>query len=581
MNVLLSCLSSAAKIVTFAAYYRKMGIGEHVATLLRNIYDFRSTLGIIFGIYLAYQTLRVILYTYRTRSRYHDIPSYPRHWIFGNLKSIGEKCNPRNGRHADYGFEEMWHELGEPAAFMVDLAPVDKHSFLVVTEPQIAEPLIQASNDYKYSIPKSDTYAAMKPLIGRESIISSEGEEWRNLRKRFNKGFSPAHLHNLSPLIISKTEIFVKRIEEAAKTGSVVALKDFAQDLTTDIITQLAIEKDFESQSVPEGVGPKGTFGILTASRVLSELVATTGQGFDPIGFLDPVRRAKRWYYERLFDGELYKVLEEKLKQERQQPKKKDGSAKAIVQLALADMDPTPALLRNTVAQIKSFLFAGQDTTATMIQWLTYELSKANLDPKSKQIVEKLSAEHESVFGPGAFSALDVLKRPGQAEELLGSRIPYTTAFIKETLRLHPPAGTARFVPHVSDTDPPQFADIDGVTVQVNGLRIYPCQWLSHRNPKVWGPDALVFNPDRWLDDKYMSQISPGAWRPFERGPRNCIGQELALLEGKVVVAAVTRGLRFEKVGLTGQNAEKEVFNVQNVTSVPVDGMRMRFELKV
>lgn len=542
---------------------------------------FSNTIFAIITIYISYKFCSLVLYTYKTRSRYHDIPSYPRHWLFGNLKSIGEKCSPQSGRHADYGFEEMWNELGRPAAYMVDLAPIDAHSFLVIAEPQIEEPLVQPSNDYKYSIPKSDTYKAMRALIGKESIITAEGEEWRNLRRRFNRGFAPSHLHNLSPLIITKTEVFVNRIKEAARTGVVMPVKTLAQDLTTDIITQLAMEKDFEAQSVPEGVGPKSTFGILTASRILSELIATTGQGFDPIGFLDPVRRVKEWLYERIFDQQLYNVLEAKLKSEQMQPKKKDNSAKAIVQLALADMDATPALLRNTVAQIKSFLFAGQDTTATMIQWLCYELARANLDPKSKEIMQKLEAEHDRVFGAEPFSALEMLKQPGQAEELLGSSIPYTTAFIKETLRLHPPASTARIVPDVSKEYPPLFANIDGARVQINGLRIYGCHWLIHRNPKVWGPDAHVFNPDRWLDEKYMSTIPAGAWRPFERGPRNCIGQELALLEGKVVMAAVTRGLRFEKVGLTGRDGEKEVFSVQHVTSVPVDGMKMRFEMKV
>ena len=35
-----------------------------------------------------------------------------------------------------------------------------------------------------------------------------------------------------------------------------------------------------------------------------------------------------------------------------------------------------------------------------------------------------------------------------------------------------------------------------------------------------------------------------GAWRPFEFGPRNCIGQELALLEVRIVLALTVR--RFE-----------------------------------
>ncbi len=557
-----------------------MGPDSVIGQLLHSVYGFRFVILLAASSYAFYRISSLVLAVYRHRQRYHDIPSYPRHWIFGNLAIVGEKINPRFERHADYGFEELWEGLGQPSAFLVDLAPLNPFAFLVVTEPQLCEQFAQPSEFFKYSTPKSDTMAPLKPLIGKESIITAEGEDWRDLRRRFNRGFAPAHLHNLSPLIISKTEIFVKRIQEAAKDGTVVKMKDFAQDLTTDIITQMAIEKDFESQSIPEGVGPKSTHGVLTASRILSQLSANTGQGFDPIGFLDPVRRIKSMYYEWLFDRELYKLLEQKLQQEELQPKKKDGSAKAIVQLALAGLDPSPALLRNTVAQIKSFLFAGQDTTASLIQWLTYELSRANHNERSREIVRKLEAEHDKVFGPGAYSALELLHQPGQAEELLGSKVPYTTAFIKETLRLHPPAGTARAIPDVSPTIPPIFADIEGKHAQLNGVKVYHCQWLIHRNKKIWGPDAHEFNPDRWLDEAYMAKLPPGAWRPFERGPRNCIGQELAMLEGKVVLAAVTRGLRFEKVGLTGLNGEPEVFNVQNVTSVPARGMTMRFHLK-
>lgn len=236
---------------------------------LSSIYGLRYYLLIIGVSYLGYKIFSIAIYTYKTRQRYDDIPHLPRHWLTGNLVEIGKKCNPQMGRHPDYGFEEMWNELGQPSCFMVDLAPVDVHSFLVTAEPQIAEAIVQPSADYKYSIPKSDTMHAMKPLIGKASLITAEREDWRSLRKRFNRGFAPAHLHNLSPLIISKTRVFVDRIRQAAKSQSVLPMKQFAQDLTTDIITQLAIEKDFESQSLPEGQGAKSIFGVLTASRIL------------------------------------------------------------------------------------------------------------------------------------------------------------------------------------------------------------------------------------------------------------------------------------------------------------------------
>ena len=553
-----------------------------------------------------------IKFTYDTHRNPHfaSIPSLPRHPLIGNLHNAGASLDPSRNRHPDYGFEEIWHKLDCPPAFLVDLTPID-FAFLVVVDPSVAEQIVQASQVYKYSVPKSDTLRAMQRLIGKESLISAENEEWRTLRRRFNKGFAPQHLNSLSPLIISKTQVFIDRLRAAATAQSTFLLKDFAQDLTTDIITELAIEKDFHSQTTPDGTDEKGPLGVLTASRLLSALCFKIGQGFDPIGYFEPIRPVRSWFYETVLNWRLYNLVAKRLEQQSQPYSK----SRSISHLALEGLTPTPALIRNTVSQLKSFLFAGQDTTATLIQWVCYELSKASHSPRHAAFLKKLTEEHDRVFGPGPFSALDVLSDPQMSESTLGDKLPYTTAWVKETLRLHPPAGSARYVPPLNTSNPnsmPFEIDLPTTTssdttatemqrVQLNGLRIYICQFLLHRNKSIWGPDAHAFNPDRWLDDTYISSLPQGAWRPFERGPRNCIGQTLALMEGVVVLCAVARGIRWEKVGNTGfeegdeeksrerrdsakkvwrEGEGREVWSVNQVTSVPVDGMRMRVHLK-
>ncbi len=453
---------------------------------------------------------------------------------------------------------------------------------------------------------------SMYRLIGLESLIIAEGEEWKILRRRFNKGFSPQHLHTLDGLIISKTRDFVDRLKGLAKSGEAFLLKEPAQDLTTDIITTVAIEKDYHAQTSPDGVGSKSSLGMLTASRLLSKLVFPVGRGFDPLVYFDPIRPVKSWFYEQVFNRELAARVREQIALERNQSEEqteKTTLQRSITRLALSGLDPDAALVRSTVAQIKSFLFAGQDTTATLIQWMCFELSKASWSPAAASIVKHLSAEHDSVFGVegGPFNALDVLGNTDDAsrketEAILGSRLPYTVAFIKETLRLHPPAATARLVPEISPENPKpvtmRLLTISGEEkdVEVNGLRIYSAQHLIHQHRDIWGPDARVFRPERWLDDKYMSTIPTGAWRPFERGPRNCIGQELAMVEAKVVLCAVVRGFEWEKVGYSGKqqkenmelprgdgkdDPERDVWHINQVTSVPVDGMKMKVHLKV
>ena len=491
---------------------------------------------------------------------------------------------------------------------MLDVAPVD-FCALIICHPDPAEVIVQPSTDYKYSVPKSDTYKNEESLIGAESIIHSEGETWKNLRRRFNPGFQPKYLLTLAPIIVAQTRTFIDRLKAVAASGGIIALNEYTQDLTTDIITQLAVNKNLHAQATPQGTGEKGPLGVLYASRLLPSLCHPNGRG---LALPAPMLALKSRFYESLYDSKVTKWVsaQAELMQSPQHSQKAE-TERSISQLAMAGLPPNTGLIKNTVHQIKSFIFAGQDTTSTLVQWMAYELSKATRCPCTRHtaILRQLRAEHESVFGPGAFSALDVLSEPGAAEQILPARLPYTTAFVKETLRLHPPAGTARLLPDqpafpIPLTDPTTHETRD---VDIAGTRVYICQWILHRSAAVWGPDAKLFRPDRWLDENYMASLPVGAWRPFERGPRNCVGQELALTEGKIVLAAMARGLAWEKVGLgsrcgadavgSGEDGregecvygwgkgekvpeeEREVWYVWKVTSVPADGMRMKVGL--
>ena len=492
--------------------------------------------------------------------------------------NAGERLKPSLKRHPDYGFEEIWRELREPGCFLVDLAPVEDRGFLIIAEPQYVEAVVNSSEEFKYSIPKSNNYHALKPVLGAESIITKEGVEWKAMRKRFNPSFQPKYIHSLTGSIVSRVTIFGERLQFLAKSGVTFQMADYAQDLTTDIITQLTIAQDFNVQSTPEGQDEKSCTGILTASRRLSEMVYTVGQGLG-LHMIDPIRPLKSFFYERILDYKLTAIVKARVSST-----KTTFESKSITQLAVSGLPLDKALIRSCVDQVKSFLFAGQDTTVTLIKWLCYEMSKAGHSPHHATILSRLRQEHDAVFGPHPFSALQILSSPATAESelILTSKLPYTAAFIKETLRLHPPAATIRAVPWEATS----FSlPIPSHPVSIAGLQIYPSLYLVQHNPNVWDPDSHLFNPSRWLDDAYLAKLPVGAYRPFERGPRNCIGQELAMLEVIVVLVSVARGFVFEKVGLTGRaiadggETERKVWSEHAVTSMPVDKMKMRLSM--
>jgi hypothetical protein len=95
-------------------------------------------------------------------------------FIYGCLLRVVTLAKPvtSNIYYTDYGMEQIYEELGEPDIFVLDTAPIFR--LLVICSPMIAEQISKASSQYPYSVPKSWTVGDLMPLIGKQSIISSE-----------------------------------------------------------------------------------------------------------------------------------------------------------------------------------------------------------------------------------------------------------------------------------------------------------------------------------------------------------------------------------------------------------------------
>ena len=51
---------------------------------------------------------------------------------------------------------------------------------------------------------------------------------------------------------------------------------------------------------------------------------------------------------------------------------------------------------------------------------------------------------------------------------------------------------------------------------------VFTLPLLTHRNEALWGPDAHVYDPDRWLDERLQRVTNnPAIYIPFGAGPRN------------------------------------------------------------
>lgn len=230
------------------------------------------------------------------------------------------------------------------------------------------------------------------------------------------------------------------------------------------------------------------------------------------------------------------------------------AKSRSILSMSLQGVeDLNPKTVDVTCDQLSTFLFAGHDTTSTTIAWTFYELSRT---PRALRAV---CDELDELFGPDPSPESVRARLTGPGGEELVHRMNYTTAVIREVLRLWPPGGTARITKPgdgVKVTLPASSTSPSG-ELDMDGLVLYPIHSIIQRDPKVFGDTADIFVPERWLDQNAQDKIPPGAWRAFERGPRGCIGQELAMIETRVVLALTIRKYNFTKVGIGAVSPSK------------------------
>ena len=300
------------------------------------------------------------------------------------------------------------------------------------------------------------------------------------------------------------------------------------------------------------------------------------------VKMLNPFRRVMTWYYNRVIANYLLPIINGSVSELSSHEKLGGSKPKTINTLALqgylSETGTRPQDIRkldktftdSVIAQMKIFMLAGHDTTASTMAFIFMELER------NPACLAALRAEHTAVFGPDPSTASSQI---ASSPQLLNS-LPYTLAVIKETLRLYPPVASARQgQPSVFLTSP-----ASGTRYPTDGFLITGSHFWVHRHEAFW-PQPNTFLPERWLAKEGDElHVGKSMWRPFEQGPRNCIGQELALIEMKAILVLVVRELEIssaygeedpEFMGTKGY----QVMEVGEVAGRPKGGMPFRVRM--
>ena len=163
-------------------------------------------------------------------------------------------------------------------------------------------------------------------------------------------------------------------------------------------------------------------------------------------------------------------------------------------------------------------LLAGHETTSLALSWTYYLLSQ------HPEVEQGIADEVERVIGDGppGFEHLD--------------RLICTRRAIEESLRLYPPAwGFSRRA--LGDDE------IGGYRVP-KGALVFLIPFVIHRRPALW-PNPDRFDPGRFTPEQ-EAQRPRFAYIPFGGGPRGCIGNQFAMVEAQLIVAAIAQRYRIE-----------------------------------
>lgn len=252
----------------------------------------------------------------------------------------------------------------------------------------------------------------------------------------------------------------------------------------------------------------------------------------NPFKRWNPIRPLTEWYNGKTMNRYLNAELDKRYEDWR--TNEPSTRARSVMDMAIASYMSERKVAAKLDAdfkkwatvQIRLFLFAGHDSTAATIVYSLYMLSK------HPDAMARVRAELDEVFGEGINSAASVLKK--HPERI--NKLAYTNAVIKETMRLFPPASGMRGgLPGVF------LLDKSGNKYPTEDINIWVVHGAIQRNPEYW-PEPHSFLPGRWLVEPNHPLYPPkGGWRPFEVGPRNCVGQTLAMLDIKITLAMTVR----------------------------------------
>lgn len=182
------------------------------------------------------------------------------------------------------------------------------------------------------------------------------------------------------------------------------------------------------------------------------------------------------------------------------------------------DADGQPLGEERLISESIGLLIAGHETSAATAAWFMVWLQQK--PAVYRKIREEVVA---SIAHEGELNAVKI------------SELPYLTACLNESQRLTPSAiGFIRWLRQDTQL---------GHLFLPAGTAVLPNIYLTQRDKKIYGPDALEYRPERWLEE--VKKFGPSEFLPFGGGRRACVGMNQGRQQLRIIFAELARRVEF------------------------------------
>lgn len=370
--------------------------------------------------------------------------------------------------------------------FTMDLSGLG--SFVLIGNPLMIQEIFNQDSK-QFDVGRGNKIA--EPFLGKHSLLLMDGSRHRRERKLLMPPFHGERLQTYAQQICHLAE----QVASQWQVGQSFVMRSAMQKISLEVILQIV-------------------FGLSKGERYqqLSRLLT------DWLNMLDSPLRSSLLFFKFLQQDwgewspwgrvkgrqrQIHSLLQAEIEERRTLGN--EGRTDILSLLMAARDEQGQAMTDEELSdELLTMLFAGHETTATTLAWAFYQIHQVS------DVREKLLQELNQL---GA-----------QPNPLAISQLPYLTAVCQETLRMYP-------------VIPGLFTRITKAPITICGHKfeaetvLMPSIYLVHYREDLY-PEPTQFRPERFLERQY----SPSEYLPFGGGSRRCLGDQLALLEMKLVV---------------------------------------------